>query len=155
VTRVLSAFVALVLMAAPAAATAQEPSTNAPPGNSAIDEYLETVPGATGNQRPRAPAGGSAAGALTPAQRARLQRLGSDGRILVGVVDATSPARTSTRKRPTVPAAAHGRSPLGEVIDAAAGRDGGAGMGVVLPAILLASLLVVVALVVARRRSVP
>lgn len=151
-TRALSAFVALVLMAVPASAMAQEPSTNAPPGNSAIDEYLETVPGATGNQRPRTAGGGPTAGALTPARRARLERLGPDGRALVGVVDATSPARTSTRKRPT-PAAAHGRSPLGQVVAAAGGHDGGAGMGVVLPAILLASLLAIVALVVARRRS--
>lgn len=154
-TRALSAFVALVLTAVPAAAMAQEPATNAPPGNSAIDEYLETVPGATGNQRPRAPGGGSMAAALTPARRARLERLGPDGKALVGVIDATSPARTPIRKRSTAPAAAHGRTPLREVIDAAAGRDDGAGMGVVLPAILLASLLSVVALVVARRRSVP
>jgi hypothetical protein len=154
VTRVLSALVALVLVAAPAAAVAQAPSTNAPPGNSAIDEYLETVPAATGNQRPRPPGGGSTSGALTPTQRARLERLGPDGKALVGVVDATSPARTSTRKRPTAPGATHGRSPLGGVIAAAAGHDGGAGMGVVLPAILLASLLAIVAIVVVRRRSV-
>ncbi|MDX6678103.1 MAG: hypothetical protein QOE31_2155, partial [Solirubrobacteraceae bacterium] len=51
--RVLSALVALLLIALPSAAFAQSPQTNAPPGNSAIDEYLETVPGATGNQRPR------------------------------------------------------------------------------------------------------
>jgi hypothetical protein len=155
VTRVLSALAALVLLVAPAAAMAQAPSTNAPPGNSAIDEYLETVPAATGDQRPRAPGSGSTDGALTPARRARLERLGPDGRALVGVVDATSPAPASTRKRHTAPDAAHGRSPLGEVIDAAAGHDGGAGMGVVLPAILLASLLAIAALVVVRRRSVP
>jgi hypothetical protein len=155
VTRALSASVALVLMVAPAAAGAQAPTTNAPPGNSAIDEYLETVPGATGDQRPRAPGAGSAAGALTPAQRARLDRLGADGKALVGVVDATAPARTSTRQRPTAPADAHARSPLGAVIAAGAGRDGGAGMGIVLPAILLASLLAVVAVVVARRRRMP
>jgi hypothetical protein len=71
------------------------------------------------------------------------------------VVEATSPARASTRKRPTPPAGAHGRSPLGEVLGVAGGHDGGAGMGVALPAILLASLLAVIALVVARRRSVP
>jgi hypothetical protein len=148
----LSAAVALVLMATPTGAIAQQPTTNAPPGNSAIDEYLETVPAATGNQRPRAPGDGPAPGALTPAQRARLERLGPEGKALVGVVDATSPARTSVRVRPTAPADAHGRSPLGEVIAAGAGHDGGAGMGIVLPAILLASLLAVVALAVARRR---
>jgi hypothetical protein len=155
VNRLLSASVALVLMAAPPGAIAQQPATNAPPGNSAIDEYLETVPGATGNQRPRPPSDGSAPGPLTPAQRARLEGLGPDGKALVSVVEATSPARTSTRQRPTAPADAHGRSPLGAVIGAAGGHDGGAGMGFVLPAILLASLLAIVALVVARRRSGP
>ena len=54
-TRVLSALVALVLLAMPSAAMAQGGQTNAPPGNSAIDEYLETVPGASGNRAPKAP----------------------------------------------------------------------------------------------------
>ena len=60
-TRVLSTLVALALIAMPSAAIAQKTQTNAPPGNSAIDEYLETVPGATGNQRPRAPGAGGGA----------------------------------------------------------------------------------------------
>jgi hypothetical protein len=154
--RLLSALVALVLLAAPAAALAQSAQTNAPPGNSAIDEYLETVPGATGNQRPSA--GGGAAGGgggLSDAQRARLDRLGPDGRTLAAAVDATSPARATLKKGTATPAAVQGRSPLGEVLDAATGSssDGG-GMGFVLPAILLGSLLGVIALVVIRRRSV-
>ena len=62
-TRTLSALVvALLCSPLPAAATAQTPLTNAPPGNSAIDEYLETVPGATGNQRPRQPGAAGDAG---------------------------------------------------------------------------------------------
>ncbi|MEA2138111.1 MAG: hypothetical protein QOG56_1261, partial [Solirubrobacteraceae bacterium] len=40
--RVLSALVVLLLIAAPCTAIARAPQTNAPPGNSAIDEYLET-----------------------------------------------------------------------------------------------------------------
>jgi len=153
-TRVLAALVALVLIALPSGATAQTRETNAPPGNSAIDEYLETIPGATGNQRPRAPgAGGVGAnpGALTPSERARLERLGPDGKALADAVDATAPAKP--KQSVPVPAA-EGRSPLGEVVDAAVGRDGGAGMGALLPAILLATLLGFVALAVMRRRSV-
>jgi hypothetical protein len=158
--RVLSALVALLLIALPSAAIAQAPTTNAPPGNSAIDEYLETVPGATGNQRPRPPAagGGSSKAALTPAQRARLERLGPDGKALADAVDATAPARPRATDRAGEPAVAPqtgaGRSPLSEVLDAAAGHDDGGGMGIVLPAILLATLLGVIALAVARRRSV-
>ena len=129
------------------------------PGNSAIDEYLETVPGATGNQRPRAPGagGGASGGALTPAQRARLEQLGPDGRALADAVDATGPAsarRDSKSKTPKPVPAAEGRSPLSEVVAAAIGRDGGDGMGALLPAILLATLLGVIALIVMRRRSV-
>jgi hypothetical protein len=89
--------VALALLAMPAAAIAKAPKTNAPPGNSAIDQYLETVPDAGGASPPRPPAGGgSSAGALTAAQRARLDRLGPDGRTLVAAVDATSPARSTS-----------------------------------------------------------
>ena len=150
-SRVLCMFVVVVLMV-PSAAGAQD-RTVAPPGNSAIDEYLETVPNATGNARPRPPGSGNAPNsALTPQQRARLERLGADGKALADAVDATAPA-TSMSRKDAAPPAAEGRSPLSEVLDAAAGRDGGGGMGIVLPAILLATLLCVIALVVARRRS--
>jgi hypothetical protein len=149
--------VALLLIALPSAALAQTPQTNAPPGNSAIDEYLETVPGATGNQRPRS--GGDPADAtLTPAQRARVARRGPAGTALADAVDATAPAPSragESQREPAIePDAAPGRSPLSEVLDAATGDDGGNGMGFVLPAILLVTLLGVIALVVARRRSV-
>jgi hypothetical protein len=162
--RVLAALVALALIA-PAAAFAQTPQTSAPPGNSAIDEYLETVPGATGSQRPRTPAAGGGAGkaTLTPAQRARLERLGPDGKVLADAVDATAPAPTpaagagagATARKPAPEAlTAQGRSPFSEVLDAATGRDGG-GMGALLPVILLVTLLGAIAIVIARRRSVP
>ncbi|MEA2156465.1 MAG: hypothetical protein QOE11_2605 [Solirubrobacteraceae bacterium] len=152
-TRLLSALVALLLLALPAAAMAAPGSqTNAPPGNSAIDEYLETVPGATGNQRPRPPAAAGTAPRLTAAQRARLERLGPDGRAVAAVVESTAPAHATLKPGTAVPSAT-GRSPLGEVLGAAAGQGGG-GMGALLPAILLASLLGVITLVVLRRRSV-
>ena len=87
------ATIALVLLALawPAMAHAQAPQTNAPPGNSAVDEYLETVPGATGNQRPRTPTQGGASEACSrAAERARLERLGPDGKTLADAVDATA-----------------------------------------------------------------
>jgi Spy/CpxP family protein refolding chaperone len=154
--RLLPAFVALLLLAVPATAMGQSAQTNAPPGNSAIDEYLETVPGATGNQRPSAGGeGGAGGGGLTAAQRARLERLGPDGKTLAAAVDSTSPARATMHKGTATPAAAQGRSPLGEVLDAATGQSGdGGGMGAFLPGILLASVFGVIALVLLRRRSV-
>ena len=156
--RLLAALVALALIAAPAAATAQTQKTNAPPGNSAIDEYLETVPAASGNARPRPPtAGGGSSSSLTAAERARLEKLGPDGKTLADAIDATSPERRTGAGTPSAASgsvsAGEGRSPIAEVFDAAAGRDGGGGMGVLLPAILLVSLLGFIALAVIRRRS--
>jgi hypothetical protein len=46
-----------------------------------------------------------------------------------------------------------GRSPLGEVLGTLTGSDGGSGMRIVLPAILLAALLAVLVLVLLRHRS--
>ncbi len=155
-TRLLSVLVALVLLAVPvsAMAAAQAPQTNAPPGNAAIDEYLETVPSATGNQRPREPGTGSAGTTtLTPAERARLEKLGPDGKALADAVDATAPQSAAKRGRTIDTGSVEGRSPIASVLDAATGSDGGAGMGVLLPLILLASLLGIVALAVLRRRS--
>ena len=143
--RLLTLLVALALLATPPAALAQ----NAPPGNSAIDEYLETVPNATGNAPARP---GDSNAVLTPAQRAELERLGPDGKVLADAVDATSNVGPKQRTGGSEPLTAQGRSPLAEVLDAATGDDGGGGMGAVLPAILLAALLGAIALVVARRR---
>jgi hypothetical protein len=143
----LAALVALALCI-PAAAAAQAPRTNAPPGNSAIDEYLETVPGASGNAVPRPP--GAGADTLTAAQRARLEQQGVDGRTLANIVESTSPVPKRQRPGTSVLPDVKGRSPLAAALGVAKG-DGG--MGLLLPAILLASLLAVIALVLLRRRS--
>ncbi|MDP2710968.1 MAG: hypothetical protein Q8O56_07095 [Solirubrobacteraceae bacterium] len=147
---------AVLALALPAAAQAQTPKTNAPPGNSAIDEYLETVPGATGNQRPRPPArnGGDGAAVLSAAERARLERLGPDGETLADAVEATAPARETQAKPDVTLPEGEGRSPTRELLGAIGGNDGGGGgMGVVLPAILVAALLAVITTVLLRRRA--
>jgi len=169
-TRALVALVALAL-ALPATSLAKAPQTNAPPGNSAIDEYLETVPGASGSSDPRSPGGGgsssgagssssagsssagssSTGGGLTPTQRARLEQHGADGKTLADAVDATSSGKTSKEER-ALPKS-DGRSPLGEVFGAATGSNGGGGMGIVLPAIIIGALLVFVFAVLLRRRA--
>jgi hypothetical protein len=152
----LPALVALALLI-PATAAAQGSKTNAPPGNSAIDEYLETVPAAGGNgiPRPRENNGGT----LTRAERNRLEQLGADGRTLAAIIESTAPASTALapkkqraeRKTDVVALPdAKGRSPITAVLGTA---EGDGGMGLLLPAILLASLLTVIALVVLRRRS--
>ena len=154
--RVLSALVVLALVGLPASAAAQQPQTNAPPGNSAIDEYLETVPGATGSQLPKPPSNGGGDGStsatLTPAQRRQLESQGADGKALADAVERTSPGAAPSERQPEQLASGKGRSPISEAFDAATGTDGG--MGLVLPAILIATLLGFIALIALRRRSV-
>src|SRR5436190_15498987 len=87
--RFLLALVALLLVALPLPSAVAR--TNAPPGNSAIDEYLETVPSATGNQRPRQPGSKGGPSVLTPTQRAQLEKLGPGGKALVAAIEATAP----------------------------------------------------------------
>ena len=151
--RLLLALVALVALALPVTPAAAQ--TNAPPGNSAIDEYLETVPSATGNEVPRKPGSKPGPSVLTPAQRAKLEKLGPDGKALVVAVEATAPPAASKPAEKLDLDGAQGRSPISAVLDAAVGQDSGAGMGFMLPVILLASLLGTIALVVLRRRSAP
>jgi hypothetical protein len=151
---------ALALLA-PAAAPAQE--TNAPPGNSGIDEYLETVPSASGNRPTGRIVGGQPAGRGTPERAARaLRGRGRDGQALERLVRETAPPqarREGARGRRTgaaEPAGAGGDSPLRSVVRAVTGDDGGGGMGAALPAILLGALAAatgVVALRLVRRRS--
>ena len=150
-TRVLSVLVALALVALPSAASAQ--ATTAPPGNSAIDEYLETVPSATGNQRPGTPGtGGKNDSVLTKAERTKLEQLGPDGKALADAIDATAPPAAKPGQKLDESAGA-GRSPIGAVLEAVTGTGSGGGMGIFLPLILLASLLGVIALALRRRSA--
>jgi len=124
---------------------------------------------------------GGQGGALTASQQRQLNALGPDGRTLAAVVDATAPqslgvpvpgraangsassvggrgagvgARASGAD--SVPAAslpsASGSSPASLMLDAAAGRGGG-GLGWLLPALMLASLVGVTLVAVRRRRT--
>jgi hypothetical protein len=152
---------ALVL---PAAAGAQE--TNAPPGNSAIDEYLETVPSASGN-RPAAGGGGDRSaedrGQLPAVVAGALRGRGADGRAVADLVRSSQATRRGAPRdeiagpKPTGPVAEpRGDSPLSSVARAVGGDGDGGGMGAALPAILLGSLAALAAVVVVRltrRRS--
>src|SRR5262249_5100272 len=138
-TRLLTVLIATALLL-PALAAAQPPGTNAPPGNSAIDEYLETIPSAGGNSSPGPPGQPGA----RPSPRARaLERLGPDGRTLAALVDATPAASAhhpagdaaaqAKGAAPTPLAGADARSPFVATLSAAVGRDDGQGLGPLLP----------------------
>jgi hypothetical protein len=182
---------ALVILAlgAPAATASKRPKYVAPPGNSAVQQYLEVVPTDSGTTPPRAGGSGSgAAGALSPGQRRTLDGLGSQGRQLAAVVQATAPlptggggvgavtggsgsdraggnagqsvapsagaAEPESTAGPSGPAGlakAASSSPVSSVIAAATGRDDGGGMGILLPVLMIAGVLAVVAGVFRRR----
>jgi len=155
--------VAIMALALPAAASAGI-RTIAPPGESAVSEYVESVPTAKG-QSPTSSLG-SQAGALTPSQTAALDRSGAEGRTLAAVVDATSPspvaapARTAGRgnaaaggRAQSLPPGDGSRSPVDSVASAALG--GGGGMGLLLPALMLAAVLVTAVGLFRRRRTPP
>lgn len=143
------------LAALPPSASAQ--SSTAPPGNSGVAEYVETVPGATGNRSLRKPRGGE--NALTPAARRALEQLGKEGRATADALEATAPGATRTTSKPAgngSPAAdlgGGGDSPLRAVVEAATGGGTSSGMGWVLPFILGATLALVTATALARRRA--
>lgn len=152
---VLSLVAALAL---PTFASAQA-ETVAPPGNSALDEYLQTVPGPSGDKRlgkPRAE--------LSPSARQRLERRGKNGKALAAIVEGTSERpRTPPRESATPaiagvvgsppPRAVVGSPPPRAVADAATGDVDGDGLGLLLPGLLLSSALGIAALVILRRRS--
>lgn len=180
-TRILTTLVIVALtLAAPA--QARRSATLAPPGNSAVSQYLETVPTDKGNGV-AAPLGrqggggqgsGGQGGALEPSQRRALNRVGADGRTLAAVVDATSPTaseastaasggRTPRGNRtsalspanslsPKALASGGAQSPASLMLSGAIGHGGG-GVGVLLPALMLVAVLGVLARLAFRRRE--
>jgi hypothetical protein len=143
------AILVVLTFAAPAPALAQRPTTNAPPGNSAIDEYLESVPSADGNL-PTDSVVGAKPKPLAGAAGRALRAAGPDGRRLEQIVSATAPqkaldAARNARPGVAVPGVAgsdapgaKGRSPLSSVADAIlTGSGGGSGMGAAFPVLLI------------------
>ena len=155
----------IVALALPSVATARL-RTIAPPGDSAVSQYVESVP-TDGGQRPTSSLG-SQPGALSPSQRATLDHAGANGKTLAAVVNATSPATGSGHSGSGAAAAGNGagsgflpgaisgrgaRSPVSSVLAAATG--GGGGMGILLPVLLTAVALSVLCVVLLRRRRIP
>lgn len=131
-------------LAGPAVAAAQQ--RNTPPGNSSVDQYSESIPGATGEHW--IPPGGFLPGhggrATRSALARRLEAQGPAGRLA---------ARTGP-PRPAAGAASSGfgaRSPLSEAMRVLSGQDGD-GLGLLLP-LLMAASAIAVALLFARRRG--
>jgi hypothetical protein len=146
--------------------------TVAPPGQSAIDEYLETVPTAGGGTgADKAPAsGGPAAAKVIPAKALkRLQASGADGEAAAALAGATAPP-TPAKKRSSSPSSDIAPSDVSEsrgsgaasvtgssdglpTVVAKAVTGSGGGLGVGLPLLLVGIALGAAATSLLRRRG--
>lgn len=132
----------VLMLAAPAGAQ----QNNAPPGNSGVDEYLETVPGASGNRPTTRDSDGSP---LPAGARAKLQRQGSDGDAAAQLAE-----RGGADSKRSVPQSLSDPTD-NEGIIASLGRattGSDDGMGIWLPILLILSAAGALAAVLWRRR---
>ena len=140
---------ALVLSVVP---SAQADRVTAPPGNSGVDQYFETVPSATGNRPPGASGSANHAGPGVSARtQSRLARLGKDGRAAAALAQQTAPGPLA-RSHPPTSSGAGGGSPFDAILHAVGGDQSG-GMGFLLPAILIGSALLGGGFAMLRRRQ--
>ena len=80
---------AVLALCAPGATLA----ATAPPGNSEVDQYTETLPGPTGDNTVDPPANPKAEDSvLPPGTREDLEKFGPDGAAAAGLAESTAPA---------------------------------------------------------------
>lgn len=165
----LAVLAAACLIAAPAA-HAQSGVT--PPGNSALEQYLETVPSAGGSKVPGGGEGGSRTN--VPAAVARqLEQAGADGQKVRELLETTATQEAvdkAAKRKPSssssssssssgssssggTPAVSGSGSAPTAVVKALTGDDAGGGFGVALPIFLLLSAAFGIGFVVLRGRS--
>ena len=167
---------ALAAIALPSAANARG-TTLAPPGNSAVSHYLESVPTASGS-RPASTihvggggsggsgGGGGGAGSSSPVPattQQALARQGSDGLAAAALARATAPITaappaghrgmpSATSGAAPTSGAGSGSSAVATLVNALTGGSSQGGLGPLLPIILVASAIAAVALAAVRRR---
>jgi hypothetical protein len=167
--------IALVLaLGAPASAQARV-HTIAPPGNSGVGQYLETVPtaggaqpsntvhpvvGAVGGSGPRPGSGGPsgtggspAGGTISPSTQRALAKRGPTGAAAAALAQATAPPRPRHAEQGAVSAVSGGgSSPAASVLKTLTGSSSGSGLGPLLPSLLIVSVLGAAGLALLRRR---
>jgi hypothetical protein len=172
--------ISMAALAFPAAAVASWAPV-IPPGNSGADQYVESVPSASGNDssgavRSHRPSTGSALatqpGAVTPVTQAALLAQGRPGRLTAQLASTTGPRGLSAQTKvthskhkaktavggaanPGGPSAGGGSAAGGggsSAVGSVAGALTGTGGASVLPFVLAATALAIVAIAVARRR---
>jgi hypothetical protein len=130
-----------------------------PPGNSAANQYAQTLPGPGGNEA----VGGrhearSPAKVLGASTTERMRKLGPDGRAALQLAAETAPQTVHRRRSgPSsgAPANSSGSSGLGEILRQATGTLTSGSMGVLQPMILLVALVAACAYAIGRRRASP
>jgi hypothetical protein len=168
--RLAASVVCSILLATASVAGAATRQTLAPPGNSGVDQYFETVPGAGGNvgvrplpaSAPTSAAGSGAPGRAASGQARALARFGADGRAAAAVAAATRPAgpgRPGSGSGPGSGPGPRGFAPPPKPTGAASalltvlgGSDQG-GLGIAFPLVLAGALAGAVLVLALRRRS--
>jgi hypothetical protein len=126
-----------------------------PPGNSAANQYTETLPGPGGNTPSSEAKGGAPAKVLGSSNAARLEALGPEGRAAARLAAATAPhpvgkGEPGGAKAAPVPS---GSSGLGQVLRQLTGTSGSGGMGLLLPLVIVLAVLAAVGFLITRRRT--
>lgn len=132
----------------------------APPGNSGISQYLETVPGDSCSA-PSTGSSGRPGGSLPAATRRRLASQGAPGLAVERLASSAAPSEASGAATPGTRsqgarsiqlASDSGRDVIAGVLQPILSDSGPGGLGVGLPLLLAATLGAVTATLVARRR---
>ena len=133
----------------------------APPGDSSVDQYYETIPGGCNAPSPRCEAARARPRHLSPGELRQLSSDGLAGRAVSGLVSSSAPA---IPRGPSIAPNAAGANPVvslgGLMVTGSTGGGGGAtrsacpssgGIGLLLPILLAVTLAGAIAVVVIRR----
>jgi hypothetical protein len=150
----------------------------APPGNSGVGQYVETVPTADGGQPTNTVhpggvggtagrggtgggAGSTGGGAIAASTQRALAKQGPTGAATVALAKATAPhnaqpaahsGAAAVRPAGAAGLGGQGSSPSASVLKALAGSTSGGGLGPLLPIVLIGSVLAAAVLTLVRRR---
>jgi hypothetical protein len=159
------AIAATILAIGAPAADAQQ--SNAPPGNSGIDQYLETIPGTEGSTPVRGRASTrQRTPVLSPSQRKALAAEGQYGEEAIALAEQFGVERKERRayrhRSVATGASAHAdasertdRSALDAVAAAVTPSGDAGGLGMALPIMLVTTALLGAGAAIGRRRRVP
>jgi hypothetical protein len=163
-----SLIICLVALAFPASSMA---ATCAPPGVAGVDQYFETVPGASCNHSSGGGGGHHGGGSLPPGTGSQLSKQGAVGNAVKQLVASSgvgsnggstnasgghagghSKANGNSTVTPTANLSGSGRNPLSGLLHPVLTGSSSGGIGVLLPVLLASALAVALLMTVLRRR---